>query len=284
MSNRTETIKSYLILTLGLLLNALGWAGFLIPSRIVGGGVSGAGTVLYYATGIPVGLTFLVVNALLLGVSIKALGRGFGVKTIYAVVTLSGFLSFLQPLFPQPLVKDAFMATILGGALAGAGVGIALNQGGSTGGTDIVAMLVNKYRDITVGKVILYLDLAIIASSFLVFHSVEKIVYGYVTMAITAYGIDQVMEGARQSVQLFIFSQARDRIADRIGNELKRGVTFLRGRGWYSGEETEVVVVVVRKYETHDVFRVVKEEDPAAFISVSKVMGVYGKGFEAMRR
>lgn len=275
--------KSYVIITLGLFINALGWTAFLIPSEIVGGGVAGISTMVFYATGLPVAVTMLVVNAILIIVAIRLLGKSFGLKTIYSILVLSSFLAILQYYIKDPVVPDKFMASIIGGILCGASIGLVFTQGGSTGGTDILAMIVNKYRNISQGKVILLCDVFIIASSYMLFRSLETIVYGYVTMGVTSYAIDLLLTGSKQSVQMFIFSKNSQAVADKIAVDLERGVTFVKGRGWFSKEDTEIVMVVVRKRESHMVFRAVKEVDPNAFISLATVMGVYGKGFDKLK-
>ncbi len=276
-------LKTYSIITFALLVNALAWTAFLLPSEIVGGGVTGAAALLYYATGIPVAITFFLVNLLLIIFGIKSLGFGFGIKTIYSAGVLSLFFGILQPLITEPIVDDRFMSAIIGGIMGGASVGLVFTQGGSTGGTDIIAMIINKYRNISHGRIILYLDLVIISSSYLLFQSIEVMVYGYVTMAVASYSIDMLLMGHRRSVQLFIFSPKYELIAEHIANDIGRGVTLLDSEGWYSKEKSAVLVVIVRRHETSTVFRSIKEIDPEAFISVANVMGVYGKGFDPIK-
>ncbi len=196
---------------------------------------------------------------------------------------MSLLFSFLQQIITKPIINDDFLSTVLGGILSGAGVGIVFSQGGSTGGTDIIAMIINKYRNISPGRIILYCDVFIIASSYLIFQSLEKIVYGYVAMGITSYTIDLLFTGSKQSVQMFIFSKKYNEIADRIGKEVGRGVTIIDGKGWYSGESTSILLVMVRKPEASQMFRIIKEIDRDAFMSVNNVMGVYGQGFERIR-
>lgn len=277
------TIRAHLIITFGLFINALGWTAFLIPAKITGGGITGVSTLIFYGTGFPLGITYLIINAILIVFAVKILGKGFVVKTIFSVVTLSVLFSLLQQLITKPIINDAFLSTVLGGILGGAGVGIVFTQGGSTGGTDIIAMIINKYRNISPGRIILYLDVFIIASSYFIFGSIEKIVYGYVAMGITSYTIDLLFTGSKQSVQIFIFSKNYDEIANRIGKEVLRGVTIIDGKGWYTGEQTKVLLVMVKKPEASQIFRIIKEVDRDAFMSVTNVMGVYGKGFERIR-
>lgn len=284
MKNKTfKYLREYFLITLGLFVNTLGWTAFLIPSEIVGGGITGVGTLVYFATGLPVGVTFFAINIFLVAIAFRKLGGDFGIKTIYSIIMISVFFSVLQSMITQPVVNDKFMAAIIGAILCGASIGLVFTQGGSTGGTDIIAKLINQYRNISPGKVILSCDIIIISSSFLLFRSLETMVYGYVTMAITGYAIDLVLVGASQSVQLFILSKNTEAIAKRIGDEVRRGITLINGKGWYTKENMDIIMVVVRKYESQRVFRIVKEMDPDAFISVNSVMGVYGKGFDKIR-
>ncbi|HPH00904.1 MAG TPA: YitT family protein [Tenuifilaceae bacterium] len=284
-----KEIRSYSIIVLGLLLYALSWTAFLLPHKLTGGGVSGIGALVFYATGIPMGYTYFVINIGLILLSIKVLGRGFGVKTIFGVTVGAVLLSVLQVVIKQPVVDDKFMSVIIGGAIAGVGLGIVFTQGGSTGGTDIIAMIINKYRNISPGRVILYCDVIIIGSSYFALLDldpagrIETIVYGYVAMAITAYAIDATLSGSKQSVQIFVFSKKYQEIADRITGDLHRGVTVVDGVGWFSKEPQKVLITLVRKYESNDVYKIIKEIDPEAFLSVSTVMGVYGRGFDVIK-
>ncbi len=276
-------VKAYGIITVGLFVMALGWTAFLIPNEILGGGVTGISTLIFWSTGLPVGVSVAAINAVLLVFALRILGRGFGVKTIYSIAVLSGFFALLQYYIREPFVTDKFLASIVGAGLAGSAMGIIFTQGGSTGGTDIIALIINKYRNITPGKIILAIDVVIISSSWLIFRSIEPLVYGFVVMSVVSYAIDLIITGNKQSVQLFIFSRKPEAIADRIGNELGRGVTFIRGKGWYTKTENDILMIIVRRTEYPQVFRIVKEEDRDAFVSLSTVMGVYGQGFDVMR-
>lgn len=276
-------IKSYAVITLGLFINALAWTAFIIPSKIVGGGVTGLSTLVFYATGFPVGVTFFLINIVLIILGIRSLGLSFGIRTIYGSVVISLFLGILQQYITEPIVSDRFMSAIIGGIMGGASVGLVFSQGGSTGGTDIIAMMINKYRNISPGKLILYMDVLVISSSYLLFQSLEVLVYGFVVMSVASYAIDMVLMGHRQSVQMFIFSKHHDIIAEQIANEIGRGVTLINGKGWYSKTESHILMVVVRRYETTQIFRTIKQCDPDAFISISNVMGVYGKGFDPIK-
>lgn len=285
MKLNTAELKSYLIIALGLAIYSFGWTAFMIPSEIIGGGVSGIGTLIYYASGeaIPVGLSYFVINCFLIIIALKILGPKFGAKTVYAIILGAVFLSVQQKFITAPLVDDKFMATILGGILGGAGVGITISQGGSSGGTDIIAMIVNKYRNISPGRIILYIDVFIIASSYFIFNDVPTIVYGYVSMGVASYAIDMAISGNKQSAQMFIITKDHETLADEIGVKINRGISIIDAMGWYSKENKKMLMVVVRKHETPQVFRIVKQHDPDAFISMGSVMGVYGFGFEEIR-
>lgn len=282
--------RSYSIMIFGLAIFALAWTAFLIPHRITGSGVSGIGALVFYATEIPVGYTYFVINVVLLLVAIKVLGANFGVKTVFGVFMSAFLLSLLQSLIKEPIVEDKFLSSIIGGGLGGVGLGIIFTQGGSTGGTDIIAMMVNKYRNISPGKVILLCDIFIIGSSFFVLTELEPvkrletIVYGYVAMAVQAYAIDAILSGNKQSVQVIIFSRQYKEIADRITSQLQRGVTIVDGMGWYTKENQKVIITLVRQHESNDLYRIIKEVDSHAFISVANVMGVYGRGFDQIKR
>jgi len=283
MNKFFKDLKAYSIITIGLFINALGWTAFLIPAEITGGGVTGIATLIYYATNIPVWISYLVMNGILITVSVKILGKNFGIRTIFATIVLTLFFSVLQGLIKEPIVNENFMSAVVGGILAGAGVGIVFSQGGSTGGTDIIAMVINKYRNISPGRTILYIDILIIASSFFIFKSIEKIVYGYVTMAVTAYAIDLILTGAKRTVQLFIFSQKHDEIATEIAGNINRGITLIDSTGWYSKKESKILMILVKKQESSSLLKIIKSIDPEAFISLNNVMGVYGKGFDRIK-
>ncbi|GHT79951.1 membrane protein [Bacteroidia bacterium] len=280
-----QEIHDTFFILIGLSMYALGWTGFLLPSGITTGGVTGVAAIVYFATKVPVGITYFCINSVLLAISVKLFGFKFSLRTIINVLILTFLLSWLQPVIQTPLVKNQpFMAAILGGILCGTGIGLVFNFKGSTGGTDIVAMIINKYyRTISLGKGLLICDVLIICSSYLVFHSIEKIVYGLVVMGVTSYAVDMVLNGARQSVQFFIFSDKYDEIADAINRQAHRGCTLLDGTGWYSKKPVKVIVVMAKKNESVSIFRIVKNIDPKAFISQSSVIGVYGEGFNQLQ-
>ena len=276
-------IQLYGIMVIGLALYAFGVTAFLIPLKITAGGVTGISMLVFFATGIPTGYTYFIINSFLVVLAIKVLGTSFGLKTIFSMVIISISLNVLQNFIKEPLVNDMFLSSVLGGILCGVGLGITFNQGGSTGGTDIIAMIINKYRNISPGRIIMYCDVIIITSSFFILDSVEKLVYGYVTMWVVAYSIDAFLTGAQQSIQLFIFSEKHEQIADFINQESRRGLTVFDGTGWYTKKNVKVIMTVVKKRESPMIFQKIKEIDSEAFISLSSVMGVYGKGFDQIR-
>jgi uncharacterized membrane-anchored protein YitT (DUF2179 family) len=285
MKQFMSEFKSYAVITLGILMYTFAVATFFVTNGIVSGGVSGLGTLVYYLSGdkIPVGVTYFVINAILIAISLRVLGSKFGIKTIYAMIIGSVSLWLFQELIPEPILDDKFLSAILGGILCGVGIGMALTQGGSTGGTDIVAMMINKYRNIGPGKLIMYMDVFIIATGFFVRGEIQDIVYGYVVMGVVGYTIDMFISGKKQSVQLFIFSKQYEEIADEIQGSVGRGLSVIDSTGWYTKEANKMIMVVVRKHEAHSVFKIVKHIDSKAFISMGTVMGVYGEGFDEMR-
>ena len=288
--SKKKTIMSYVLITLGIFMYTFAWSAFLIPSQIIGGGVSGISSIIFFITGekIPVGITSLVINTLLFLVALKVLGAKFGLNTIYGILVSSGFFILLQQVIDiQNLLDitkfDPFMCAIIGGGLAGAGIGLAFSMGGNSGGTDIIALILNKYYNISPGKVIMYLDIVIIGCSFFVSGSIENVVYGYVQMGVMTYALDLVIDGSKQSYQIMVFSQYTKDIADRIGNEVGRGVTLLDGWGWFSKSNQKVLLVIARKVDKQTIMEIIQSSDPKAFISVAKVHGVYGKNFEKLK-
>jgi len=279
-------VREYIFIAFGLFLYAGAWKAFLLPHQITGGGATGVGALVYYATGIPISITYFSINAVLLIIAIRTIGLKFSLRTIYGVAVLTFFFSILPQAVQGTFVgkDDNFMACVIGGLLSGVGIGIVFLANGSSGGTDIIAKVVNKYRNITLGRILLYCDVLIICSSyFLKFGSIERIVYGLTTMAITTIAVDMVINGVRQSVQFFIFSKEYEQIATRINIDVHRGVTILDGMGWYSKEPVKVITVVARKNESIKIFRIVKDIDPNAFISQSSAIGVYGEGFDIIK-
>lgn len=296
-----STLREYALITIGLLSYVMGWAVFLIPNNLVGGGVSGISAIVYYATGIQMGYTYLVLNLVLLLISIKIIGFGFGWKTVYAIVFASLMLNVLPPLIPEYITQELavsngkLLCTIIGGVMSGVGIGMSISQGGSTGGTDIIALIVGKYRNISPGRLILAMDVVIILSSML-FPSFtssgglvpfpEKLataVYGLILITVSGYSVDLYLSGTKQSVQVFIFSKKYQEIADAVAYGMGRGVTLIPAEGWYTKTTSHVLMVVTRRADLNSLLKYVKTIDPMAFLSVSSVMGVYGQGFDTIK-
>ena len=291
-----STLKSYGIITLGLVFYVLAWVVFIIPHQLVGGGVTGISAVIQYCTGFNVSYSFFIINAILLLIALKVLGPAFGVKTIYAMVVTTLLLRFLPMVIPQEFIQiialdnGKLLSVMIGGTLSALGISLTFSQGGSSGGTDIVALMITKYRAISPGKILLILDVFIIGSSLIVPTEgswgvrVANLVYGYVMAGVFSVALDVFVSGSKQSVQIFIFSKNYEKIADRITADVHRGVTALQGKGWYTKTESTVLMVVARKQELKFLLNIIKEEDPQAFISVGSVSGVYGFGFDVIKK
>ena len=276
--------KDYLLIALGMIMYAIGWTVFLLPNNLPSGAVPGIASVVYWATGFPVQYTYLLINFTLLVIALKILGFKFFIKTIFAVAILTFATPVFQHFITGSLINDQpFMACVLGASFCGGGIGVAFSANGSTGGTDIIAAIINKYRDITLGRVILICDVIIISSSYLVLHDWEKVVYGYVVLFISSFVLDQVVNSARQSVQFFIISQKYEEIGKRINKDLHRGVTFIDGVGCYTNNNVKMMFVLAKKRESNTIFRLIKDIDPNAFVSQSAVIGVFGEGFDRIK-
>lgn len=248
------------------------------------GGLAGLGTIVYFTTGIPVAIAQFAMNMTLLAIAFKTVGKTFVIRTIYGAVCISLFIGILQPFFPEPLVKDQpFLSIVIGGLMCGFAVGTAFVHNGSTGGTDIVAAMASKKTNVSVGRMMLYTDVLIISSSFLLFHEIEKTVFGFVVLFLTSYVADMVINTNRQAVQFTIFSSKWEEIATAINDEANRGCTVISGMGWYSKHEVKVLLVMCRKIESVTIFRIIKSIDNDAFITQANVNGVYGKGFDKIK-
>ncbi len=296
-------IKEYIVILIGIAMYVLGWSIFLVPNNLIGGGVTGIASIVQYATGgaVKIGSTYFALNAILLVLAFFILGKSFGGKTVYAIVLASIGLNIGQSLIPVDIIQKLaiengkLMSTLMGAILVGISMGITFSQGGSTGGTDIIALIVNKYRNVSPGRMILWMDTFIITSSLLVpsytqtgglvpfTEKITTVVYGFIYVVLVSTVLDLYLSGSKQSVQLFILSKKFAEIADVISNEMHRGVTVLDGKGWYTKENTEVLMVITRKTDLNILLRYVKSIDPEAFLSVSSVTGVYGKGFDNIK-
>ncbi len=311
-------IKEWSLVSLGVLIYVMSWCLFLIPNNLIGGGVSGISSIIQYATGIQIGYSYFTLNVILLVAAFFILGMGFGAKTIFAIVLASIGFRVLPGLVPQEIINTLalqngkLMSTIMGGIMAGIGIGMSIYNGGSTGGTDIIALIYTKYRNVSPGKVILYLDFFIILSSLLVpsyvpdvdpesgqalldaegnplkhlmpfADKVTTVVYALILVTVNGKVLDMYLSGAQQSVQLFILSKQYEKIADAITHDLHRGVTVLDGHGWYTRQSVQVLMVITRKNDLNLLLKYIKSIDPKAFLSVSSVNGVYGNGFDTIK-
>lgn len=279
-----KELRDYITITIAMLSYCIGWTVFLLPNSITTGGVAGIASIVFWATGIPVQLTYFGINAALIIVALRVLGIQFCIKTIYAVTVLTLAISVSTSYYSAHLLEDQpFMAAIIGSVFCGCGVGLGLSSNGSTGGTDIIAAIINKYRDISLGRVILICDVVIISCSYFVLRDWEKVIYGYVVLYVTAFCIDQVVNSARRSVQFFIISEKYQEIGARINREPHRGCTVISAQGFYSGNDQKMLFVLAKKRQSDVIFRIINEVDPHAFVSQSAVIGVYGEGFDQFK-
>lgn len=277
-------VRDYVTITIAMLSYCIGWGIFLLPNNITTGGVAGVSSVLFWGTGIPVETSYFVINAVLLLIALRVLGWKFCVRTIYAVLVLTFGVAFTNANYHGHLLSDQpFMAAIIGAVFCGCGVGLGLSSNGSTGGTDIIAAVINKYRDISLGRVIMFCDVIIISSGYFVLGDWEKVIYGYVVLYVTSFCIDWVVNSRRSSVQFFIISQKYREIGERINREPHRGCTVIDAQGFYSGNEVKMLFVLAKRRQSDLIFRIINEVDPSAFVSQSAVIGVYGEGFDHIK-
>ena len=297
-SNLFTNLKDYLFIILGLLMYGFGFTAFILPHEIVIGGLSGVGTLVYFATNglIPVAATQYACNLLLLAFAYRLVGKTFVLRTIFGATVISLSIGIFEAIFMRlshPLIPDVSMSAILGAILCGLGIGIVFVHNGSSGGTDIVAAMVSKVSNVSIGRTMIFCDMTIVTLSiFLPFEGdlqqriearVPLIVYGWVITFIAAYLTDMVINTNRQATQFIIFSTKWSEIADRINEEAHRGVTVMDGEGWYTKQPVKVLMVWCRKIESVTIFRIVKSVDDNAFITQANVNGVYGKGFDTMK-
>ncbi len=285
--NLAPQYKDLFFITIGILMYSFGYTAFILPERVVMGGVAGISALLFYAFRLPPGVMMWVLNVTMLIIAYKGLSKQFVVRTIIGVSIMSVIVGALQPFFAQhPIItpgEDKFMHVLIGGALGGAGLGIVFSHNGSTGGTDIIVALLNKFTRMSFGRGMQVCDICIISSSYLLFRSFETIVYGVVFTLIASFVCDYVINGTRQTVQFIIISKKYDEIADTINHSVNRGVTLINGTGWYSKSDVRILIVLARKYESQEVFNLIKRIDPLAMISQSFCQGVFGEGFDKIR-
>ena len=290
-------IKEYVIMTLGMFMYAFGWVACIIPAGGMGGGATGLSMLLNAVfPALSIGTFVFIINALLLIIAGFIIGWNFCIKTIYCIIVLSIAMDACDYIIPpgilveytQNIDSHNILLVILGAIIAGSGVAIGFSQGGSTGGTDIVAMIINKYKTISYGKIVISSDFFIIGCSIFVASDIATgiatIIYGYIMIAVYGYTVDLIQSGSQQSSQIFIISPKYELIADAINNDAHRGVTVLDGTGWYTKKETKIVMVVCRKRNASYILKLVHSIDPNAFITMGSVMGVYGQGFEALSK
>ena len=293
-----SNLRDYIFIIFGLLLYAVGFTAFILPHHIVIGGLSGVGTLVYFATDglISVAVTQYACNLLLLAIAFKLVGRTFVTRTIFGATFVALFIGVLENFFmslEHPILEDVTMSAVLGAILSGLGVGTVFIHNGSSGGTDIVAAMVSKVSNVSIGRTMIVTDMLIVSCSFFLpfegdlqqrFEArVPLIVYGWVVTFIIAYCTDMIINTNRQATQFIIFSHKWQEIADRVNREARRGVTVLDGEGWYSKKPVKILMVWSRKIEAVTIFRIVKSIDSEAFITQANVNGVYGKGFDTMK-
>lgn len=316
LDNKTvkREVKEYIFIAIAMLAYTLAWNFFLIPHTVTGGGGTGFAAIVMYATqgalsdemvrffeslgmatvngGFPVSATLIVFNGFLLTIAVRTLGWQFCIRTIVGVILVTMWFWIPYPEIYESIfgerfpVFDPFMSVIIAGLISGVSLGVIFTNNGSSGGTDILAKIINKYRPtVTLGRALLLCDAVIICSSaFLPTGNIENVVYGLLYMIIQNITVDLYINGIRQSVQFLIFSTEAERIADAISQQAHRGVTLIDGMGWYSKKPIKIVTVLVRKNESTEIFRIVNSIDKNAFISQSAAIGVYGRGFDAMRQ
>ena len=280
-----STLWDYFLMTVGSVIFCLAWTSFIIPNGLASGGLTGFCTIIQFGTGIPVGWTYPILNILLLVLGFLTLGKGFGVKTIY-VIALTSLLFEVLPKFPSlvVLMDEKLLVAIVGAAMESVGLGLVLLRGGSSGGTDIVAMMVNKYWPVSPGRVYLVTDIFIISCMLMVpGKGLVDMIYAYIIMLGFSFGVDFVLLGNKSTVQIMVFSSNYQAIADHIIYNVRRGVTALESVGWYSQQSGKVLLIIARKYQMNEVINEIRGIDKKAFISVSTAMSVFGEGFEEVK-
>ena len=286
-------IWEYLVLTIAAFIFAFAWEGFMIPNGMSAGGMMGLCTVVQYATGgaIPASTSYIVLNAALILAAVLLMGIGFGFKTIYCIAISSLAMSLisstpaLHSIAGQFFyVRESLVIPVLAGVLEATGLGLIIRYGGSTGGTDIVALMINKYWPISLSTVFLISDFVII---FLILFIPEKtfadMIYGLIEIVVFTMFIDTIVGGRRSSYQLLVFSEKYEEIADHIINNMDRGVTLLKGQGWYTKSDKNVLLILISQKQFPALSKVIKEMDPRAFISVTNTHNVFGEGFDEIK-
>ncbi|MEG2849385.1 MAG: YitT family protein, partial [Bacteroidales bacterium] len=245
----------------------------------------GFASILFYGFNIPISYSYFSMNIVLLAIGFAVLGKGFGVKTIYCIIITSLLFEYLPQIIAwRSDIQDKLINAIIGGAFSGIGIGVVFKQGGSTGGTDVIALIINKYREVSPGKVFLVLDSLIITSILLLpDKGLQDVIYGYIEIIAFTYTIDLLLTGSQQSVRIEVMSNNSEEVADSVCTKIGRGVTVLNSTGWHTKTENKVLVIVVRKGQMQETMNQIHKADAHAFINVSSVMGVYGNGFDKIR-
>ena len=313
-------IKEYLLMTFGMFCYAFGWLMCVLPTGGMGGGAAGLATLINAilpssVTGfLTIGTLVFIINCVLLILGVMIVGWKFGIKTLYCILMMSVMFnvveSCLEPDLMVNMLKgvDAWrlLLVVLGAASCGVGIAVSFMQGGSTGGTDIVAMIINKFRTVSYGKVLLMTDCGILISSVFLTTVVTiansadvielttieplsslafaRMIYGFIMIAVIGYTVDFVQSGNQQSNQIMIFCKDYEAMADMINTKAHRGATLIDAMGWYTKTPSKAVMVICRKRDTSMILKLVREQDPSAFLTVGSVMGVYGQGFDALNK
>lgn len=286
---RWSELTDYLMIALGTAFYCIGVTLFMLPYKLTTGGVAGIASIIFYATGLEVQVSYLAINVLFLIAGVKILGWRFCMKTIVGVACATFWMWLFQRVFedasgllPQICGTQSFMACVLGAMIEGYGLSLCFGHHGSMGGTDIIAACINKFKDLSLGQVILACDICIISSCYFIFHDIERIVFGYVTMAVCSISLDYCTRRQHQAVKFEIFSRNYAGVADEI-TKAGFGVTVMDGTGWWTHSERKVVVCIASKRYSPIIARCIKRVDPYAFLSVINVESVYGEGFSTMK-
>ena len=291
MKHILPLVKDYVYIVIGLVIYAVGFTCFMLPYEITSGGVSGISGLIYYSTGFNAAFSYLIINVFLMLIAWKTMGWQYCLRTLFATLVITFLIDYGQPLITgesgemmKIIGEQKFMACVLGGCLEGLGLGLTFLAGGSTGGTDIIASAINKHHSISLGRLLLIMDIVVVSCNWVVIHDIETLVVSYSTMFVSMNMVDYVINGARQSVQFMIISDRYEDIATRISNELERGCTVMEANGWYSKQRKPVLLVMAKKYERRDIYRIIHHEDPDAFVTMSNVEGVFGEGFDKIKK
>ncbi|NTW04867.1 MAG: YitT family protein [Peptococcaceae bacterium] len=268
-------------ITAGAFITALGLDLFLIPAKITAGGLSGLSTVLHYIVGVPVGLTMLALNIPLFLIAIYRLGARFGFRSLYGTLILSLFIDLMVPFLPV-VTTDPLLSCLYGGVLVGLGLGLVFKSRGTTGGTDLAAAILRTYTGANVGQLLFLMDGAVVLLTGLAFRSWELALYSMITIFVSAWLIDLVQEGISYAKAFFIISNKSVEMTEALLYDLERGTTILRGKGGYSGEDKDVLLVVVNRAEVTKLKDLIHNIDKYAFVIQTKVHEVFGEGFKPL--